>query len=300
MAKAADALGFAVYKTVSTIFSVLPRRLCLAAGGGLGRLAFRLDRRHREIALSNLALAFGRERTPAEMTAVARESFVRFGRVLADILKMARYSRAKVLGLVTTEGRENLEAALAKGKGALIFTAHFGNWEVANAVVSEVGPFRVIARALDNPYLEKDLFRFRTRLGSDVINKFGASRPILQALGRNEIVAILIDQNVLRSQAVFVDFFGKAAATTPGLAAFHLKTEAPLVPLFVDPAPGNRYRLRILPPLEFLSRGRRDEDVLKITQICTKMIEHEIRRTPEQWLWIHRRWNTRPAEEEQS
>lgn len=300
MAKSADALGFAVYKTIATVFAVLPRRLCLAAGGGLGRLAFRLDRRHRQIALANLAIAFGRERTPKELAAVARESFVRFGRVLADILKLTRYSRAKVLGLVTTEGRENLEAARAKGKGALLFTAHFGNWEVATAVVSEVGPVRVIARALDNPRLEKDLFRFRTRLGSEVINKFGASKPILRALGRNEIVAILIDQNVLRSQAVFVDFFGKAAATTPGLAAFHLKTGAPLVPLFVDPAPGGRYRLRILPPLEFPPLGHRDEDVLKITQICTKMIEREIRRSPEQWLWVHKRWNTRPAEEVQS
>jgi KDO2-lipid IV(A) lauroyltransferase len=300
MAKAGDALGLAAYKAVSAAFALLPRRLCRTAGGGLGRLAFRIDRKHRGIALANLVIAFGRERTPEELTAVARESFVRFGRVLADILKMARYSRARVLSLVTTEGRENLEAALAKGKGALIFTGHFGNWEVANAAVSEIGPFRVIARALDNPHLEKDLLRFRTRLGSEVINKFGASRPILQALGRNEIVAILIDQNVLRSQAVFVDFFGKPAATTPGLAAFHLKTGAPLVPLFVDSAPGGRYRVRILPPLYFPAPGRRDEDVLKITQICTKMIEHEIRRSPEQWLWVHKRWNTRPAEEEPS
>lgn len=300
MAKGSGALGFAAYKAVSAAFAVLPRRLCRAAGGGLGRLAFRLDRKHRGIALANLAIAFGRERTPEELTAVARDSFVRFGRVLADILKMARYSRARVLSLVAAEGRENLEAALAKGKGALIFTGHFGNWEVANAVVSGIGPFRVIARALDNPHLEKDLLRFRTRLGSEVINKFGASRPILQALGRNEIVAILIDQNVLRSQAVFVDFFGKPAATTPGLAAFHLKTGAPLVPLFVDSLPGGRYRVRILPPLEFQPAGRRDEDVLKITGICTKMIEHEIRRSPEQWLWVHKRWNTRPAEEEPS
>jgi KDO2-lipid IV(A) lauroyltransferase len=300
MAKGSGTLGFAAYKTVSATFAVLPRRLCRAAGGGLGRLAFRLDWKHRGIALANLAIAFGRERTAEELTAVARESFVRFGRVLADILKIARYSRARVLSLVAAEGRENLEAALAKGKGALIFTGHFGNWEVANAVVSGIGPFRVIARALDNPHLEKDLLRFRTRLGSEVINKFGASRPILQALGRNEIVAILIDQNVLRSQAVFVDFFGKPAATTPGLAAFHLKTGAPLVPLFVDSLPGGRYRVRILPPLEFQPAGRRDEDVLKITGICTKMIEHEIRRSPEQWLWVHKRWNTRPAEEEPS
>jgi KDO2-lipid IV(A) lauroyltransferase len=297
VSKAGDILGYGAYKAVSLAFALLPRRLCLAAGAGLGRLAFRIDRRHRGIAIGNLTIAFGKDRPPEELNDIARGSFVRFGQVIADVLKMTHYSRSRILSLVTIEGAENIKAARAKGKGVLAFTAHFGNWELANAAISEAGPLRPIARVLDNLYIERDLRRFRTSMGAEVIDKFGASRPILRALHRNEIVGILIDQNVLRSEAVFVDFFGKAAATTPGLAVFHLATGAPIVPVFTYPAPGRRYLLRCLPPLEFEAGGRRDEDVLKITQICTKMIEHEIRSHPEEWLWIHKRWNTRPAEE---
>lgn len=297
MSKTGDVLGYGAYKAISLAFALLPRRLCLAAGAGLGRLAFRLDRRHREIALGNLAVAFGKERKPAELEAIARRSLAGFGRVLADVLKMMRTSRSHILSLVTIEGAEHMAAALAKGRGVLAFSAHFGHWELASAVVSEAGTFRPLVRVLDNPLIERDLLRFRTRMGAAIIDKLAASRPVLKALRRNEIVTILIDQNVLRSQAVFVDFFGKAAATTPGLAFFHLTTGAPIVPFFAYPAPGRRYVFRYLPPLEYAPGGDREADVLKITGICTKMIEHEIRGHPELWLWIHKRWNTRPAEE---
>lgn len=297
MSKARGAIAYGAFKAVSLAFAVLPRRICLGLGTGLGRLAYRLDRRHREIALGNLAIAFGDERTPAERAAIARASLAGFGRVLADVLKMMHYSRARVRRLVTVEGAEHMAAALAKGKGVLAFTAHFGHWELASAVVSESGVFRPLARALDNPRIERDLHRFRARMGAAVIDKLGASRPVLKALRRNEIVTILIDQNVLRSQAVFVDFFGKAAATTPGLAFFHLTAGAPLVPIFSYPAPGGRYVFRYYPPLEFAPGPDKAADVLKITSVCTKMIEHEIRGHPELWLWIHKRWNTRPAAE---
>lgn len=297
MSKPGDALGYGAFKAIALVFALLPRSVCLAAGATLGRLAYRIDRRHREIALGNLTVAFGKERSPAELDGIARRSLEGFGRVIADILKMMRYSRARVLRLVTIEGAEHMASALAKGRGVLAFTAHFGHWELASAVISEAGPFRPLVRILDNPLIERDLLRFRTRMGAAVIDKLGASRPVLKALRRNEIVTILIDQNVLRSQAVFVDFFGKTAATTPGLAFFHLTTGAPIVPFFIHPAPGRRYVFRYLPPLEFAAGPDRGADVLKITGICTKMIEHEIRHCPEQWLWIHKRWNTRPAEE---
>jgi KDO2-lipid IV(A) lauroyltransferase len=133
-------------------------------------------------------------------------------------------------------------------------------------------------------------------MGSGVIDKMGAARPILRVLRGGGILALLIDQNVLRSQAVFVDFFGRPAATTPGLASFHILTGAPLLPVFYRPR-GLRHVWTILPPLDIPLSGRREEDVLKITAICTKMIEDQIRRAPESWLWLHKRWNTRPAGE---
>lgn len=297
MSQAGDFVGTVAYKALAPIFSALPRPLCLAAGRSLGLLAFHVDRRHRRIALANLALAFGRERSEAELAPIARASFKNIGGVLADTFKISRYSRERALRLISTEGRAHLEAALAQGKGVLLFTGHFGNWELAAAPLTEIGTLRVVARALDNPRLDKELARLRTKLGAGVIDKFGAARPILKALGRNEIVAILIDQNVLRSQAVFVDFFGKTAGTTPGLAAFHLKTGAPLVPIFVHPAPRGRYVLKIHEPFTVPPAGPMDEDVLKITQLCTKIIEREIRQHPELWFWVHKRWLTRPADE---
>ena len=116
-------------------------------------------------------------------------------------------------------------------------------------------------------------------------------------MARKEAVGILIDQNVLRREAVFVDFFGKQAATTPALAFFHLRTGAPIVPMYCLPSPGNRYRFRFEPPVEIALSGEESEDVLKITAVCTKMIEHVIRRQPELWLWIHKRWQSRPLNE---
>jgi len=297
MNKLMDSIGYAAYKALTLVFSLLPRRLCLAAGRSIGLLAFRLDRKHRAVALGNLTIAFGKERPPSELAALAKKAFKRLGSDFADILKVSGYSREKVLRLIMIEGRNNMENALAQDKGALLFSAHFGNWEFAPASLTEIGRLWVVARALDNPFLEKELGRMRMKLGAGIINKFGAARPILQALGRNEIVAILIDQNVLRSQAVFVDFFGKAAATTPSLAAFHLKTGAPLVPIFVHPGRSGRYIVKIREPLSVPSSGSMEEDVLKITQLCTKIIEHEIRQNPELWFWVHKRWNTRPVDE---
>jgi len=297
MSKTADRAASAAFKAFRLLFSLFPRPLCLAAGRGLGLLVFHADRRHRRIALDNLAIAFGRERTEAERTAIARSSFKNIGGALADILIFSRYSKRRILGLIATEGRAHMEAALARGKGVLLFTGHFGNWELAAAPLTEIGTLQVVARALDNPLLEMELADLRTKLGSRVIDKFGAARPILKALSRNEIVAILIDQNVLRSQAVFVDFFGKTAGTTPGLAAFHLKTGAPLVPIFVHPAPRGRYVLKIYEPFVVPPSGEVEDDVLKITQLCTKIIEREIREAPHLWFWVHKRWNTRPADE---
>ena len=288
--------GYAAYESVSAALFFLPRPAVLALGRGLGRLAYRISPRHRRIALDNLETAFGKEKTAREREAVARASFAHFGQVTLETIKFSHYSRAHVLDLIEIEGREHLESALAQGKGVLAFSAHYGNWETIVAALSSVGPFHVLARRLDNRLVDRRLTAVRTRMGGVVIDKMGAARPILRVLRDGGILAIVIDQNVLRSQAVFVDFFGRPAATTPGLASFHILTGAPLLPVFCRPR-GRRHVWTILPPLEIPLSGRREEDVLKITGICTKMIEDQIRRAPEWWLWLHKRWNTRPAGE---
>jgi KDO2-lipid IV(A) lauroyltransferase len=290
-------LEFAVFLGLKCLFFLFPRRLCLLLGGALGRLAYVLDKKHRQIALSNLGTAFPNQLSESQKKAIARNSFKNFGAVIADILKLPLLSEKKIGSFLTSEGLENLEGALNEGKGALLFTAHYGNWEVGSRLMSRKSKFNVIARPLDNPLLERELARLRKHLGARVIYKKQAAKEILQALRRNEVVAILIDQNVLRSEAVFVDFFGKAAATTPGLAAFSLRTGSPLLPVFCLPRASRSYHIKIFKPLETHPTGDLSQDVLKITQICTKIIENQIREAPDFWFWFHKRWNTRPPDE---
>jgi KDO2-lipid IV(A) lauroyltransferase len=295
MARKRSLTELLAFKAFRGVVRAFPRPVCLAFGRGLGALAYALDGRHRRLARANLRTAFGGGLTEGARSRTARASFRHFGATLFDLFKLAEMGPDEVAARVSVEGAERLRDALREGKGALLFTAHFGNWEVGSVPISRIGRLNVIARPLDNPLLERELAAVRARLGAEVIYKTWAARPILQALRRNEIVAILIDQNVLRDQAVFVDFFGKPAATTPALATFHLRTGAPLFPVFCVPGPPRGYRLTIHPPLRFEPGGDAGRDVLKITQVCTKMIEGEIRERPGLWLWFHNRWKSRPA-----
>jgi len=292
-----EAGEFAAFRAFSGFFFVVPRSACLGLAQVLGLLFFHLDGRHRRIALANLRTAFGRELSESERYAVARKAFVNFSRTLVDLLKLASWSRARIERLLIVEGRENLLGAVGRGKGVLVVTGHFGNWEMLPIPISDAAPLWAVARFLDNPFLEKRLFGLRNRLGTRIIYKDRAARQVLQVLHAGEVVIILIDQNVLRIQAVFVDFFGKPAGTTPALAAFHLRTGAPIVPVFCYPERGGRYRIKIFPAVELEPEGRNEADVLKITQTCTKIIESQIRQFPECWLWFHERWKSRPAGE---
>ena len=282
---------------LKSFFFVFPRSWCLALGRSLGTLAFHLDGHHRGIALRNLRTAFGAEKRPAELRAIAKASFQHFGQVMTDIFKLFHFDPSKIQELVAVEGWENLTNAIALGKGVLVFSAHIGNWELGSLMISRAMKLNAVARALDNRLIEEELVRFRRRMGAHVIYKQQAARKVLQALRNGEAVAILVDQNVLRVQAIFVDFFGRPAGTTPALGAFALRTGAPLVPSYCLPAASGRYLLKILPAASIVLGGDVETNVLKITQTCTKIIENEIRENPGFWLWFHDRWRSRPKEE---
>jgi len=293
------ALEFIAFKTMKAVFFFLPRTLGLVLGKELGILSYHLDKKHRRLAMSNLRTALGGSLPPRVLKKLARASFAHFGLMTAEILKLPRLSDEKIGKLMRAEGEAHLVKALELGRGVLVFSAHLGNWEIASFALSRFGALNVVARPLDNPRLEDEINRLRNRLGAKVIYKQKAGREILQALRRNEIVAILIDQNVLRREAVFVDFFGLDAATTPGLAAFSLRTGSPIIPVFCLPGSRFSYRLKIGEPVRIGLSGDVAEDVLKITRHCTKMIENEIRQHPGSWLWFHNRWKTRPVNEAQ-
>jgi KDO2-lipid IV(A) lauroyltransferase len=300
MKKSGNYLLFLLFKLIKGLFSLFPRKFCLALGRKLGFFFYLCNKRHRRIAASNLASALGNTHSSKSLKSIARGSFTHFGEVLMDFIKFSTLKEHKKSQLINVEGAEHIQNALLEKKGALLFSGHFGNWEIAPYFVSRLGALKVMARPLDNVFLEKELLQMRLDLGEEVIYKQKAAREVLRALRENAMVAILIDQNVLDSEAVFVDFFGKAAATTPGLATFHLRTQAPIIPVFSIPTPAHTFQIKILPPVKISQSGEYMQDVLKITQICTKIIENQIRDKPEFWLWFHNRWKTRPESETRS
>lgn len=286
-------MQIAAFRIVQGLLFLTPRPLCLLLGRCLGLLFYGTNRRHRQIALTNLQRAFGEKISGRERRSIARKSFAHFGRTIFDILKMSLIRPERIARILSIQGEDSLKQTLKENKGILMFSAHYGNWEVAPFLISRYTRLSVIARALDSPPFERELRKIRAFFQGQVIYKQRASREVLRALAKNEMVAILIDQNVLRREAVFVNFFGRAAATTPGLATFYLRTKAPLIPVFCHPE-GHRYIIHIGNPLTVSLSGDVKQDIQAITQQCTQIIEDQIRRKPEYWLWFHDRWRSRP------
>ena len=286
---------FAIVVYGSLLF---PRRWFLKLGGLFGILAYHLDSRHRKIALKNIASALpelGEDKAKQSI----RECYGYFGIYLFDLLRSIHGSNKKLYEECEYSGLENLAAAYEKKKGAILFTGHFGAWEAMAAAQGSKGfPMTVVARTLDNPYLERLLRKFRTSTGNSVIEKTEGFRPMLRTLKEGKALAILIDQNVTTEDRIFVDFFGRPASTTPALALLKLKTNADLLPCFSLPLPDGRYRFEYGAPINVPLTGERKQDIFRITQACTSVIEQTIRKYPQYWLWMHRRWKTQPSAEE--
>jgi len=277
--------------------SLLPRSARLLAGRSLGLTLYLISPRHRRMALANLDRAFGDAGSAAEKARIARASFSHLGLLLCDSLAFARVDPQHLERIAVFEGLEHVREAYAGGKGVFVFSGHYGNWEMVALLQGYLGlPLAMVTRPLDNPYLERLLHRFRTLSGNRVIHKRGAAREILRSIRQGWGVAIVIDQNVRGEDGVFVDFFGALASTTPALATLALKTEAPIIPVFGVPLPDGRYRVRYLPRVEFQRSGDTRKDILALTQKCTRIIEETVRKKPEFWVWMHRRWRTRPTD----
>ena len=282
-------LEYAAVTTVVAVVRVLPMRAVLAAGALLGLAFHAVDGGHRRLAVRNLESAFP-VRTVAERRAIARHMFEHFGRLLMVLLKFSTMSPQRMLDRVEFEGEERVVAAHALNRGVLLFTGHFGFWEI-NALVHglTLNPIAVLARPLDNPLLHDLLESVRRSTGNSVIYRRGAIRRVLRALEANQAVAVLIDQHIQTADAVYVDFFNRPAATTSALAALALRTGAPVVPVFALPLPGGRFRMVYEHPVE--PPPADDPDAIReFTQRCTDVLEMYVRRHPQLWLWMHRRW----------
>ncbi len=295
-----DRLEHAVFRAAYTGLALFPRGSSTRLGRTLSSAYFRLAPRRRRILRRNLAAAFP-EKSSDEIRRIARACVASFGAAVCEFLESPRFSRDELLSRVTVEGAEHVAAARARGKGVFLLSAHFGSWELGAIRAGLMGePISPVVRPLDNPLLEEELANRRTRFGNRLIAKKDAAREILRAMRANETVAILVDQNVIAEEAIFVPFFGRLAATNPSLALLQLKTGAAVVPAFTWPAGGGRYVLKFGTPIlpEEFPDSDRAERVRKATARYMEVTEAAVRGQPSAWLWMHDRWKTRPAETE--
>ena len=282
-------LEHAIVRTLLALVRMVPGPLLRASGTVLGLTFYTVDRAHRRIAQRNLATAFP-SRSASERRVIARAAFAHFGRLLLELLRFATLSPAQMLARAEFDGEERARLAYAQGKGVLFITGHFGFWELHAMVHAvKIRPIGVLARALDNPHLDRLLEHIRQRTGNTVIYRSGTIRRVMRTLQGGEGVAVLIDQHIMGRDAIYVDFFDRPAATTSAVAALALRTGAPIVPVFALPLGGGRYRMIYEHPIE-PPRPDSADAVREFTQRCTDVLEMYVRRHPDLWLWMHRRW----------
>ena len=280
------------------LLGILPRPLARAFGISLAWIVYVLHVRLRKVGMRNLALAFP-QKTLTQRARILRGEFTSLGRQLAEVCQFPRYTVEKVNRVVVYDGFENYERAHARGKGVLFLTAHFGGWELSAFTHSMHGHcMHVVMRPMDNVYLDRLIRCYRTMHGNKTVDKDDFVRGLLSAMRGGEVVGILMDTNMTPPQGIFVDFFGIPACTASGLARIALRTDAAVVPTFtIWDAALRKYRLRFDPAVELIRTGELEADISANTQMFTKIIEGYVRKYPEQWLWVHRRWKTRPEGE---
>lgn len=260
---------------------------------GLWFLFYHVSPRHRFIAYHNLQQAFP-DKTMSEIIRLARGAYRNLAIVCAEFFDLLKMDQAHLNRLLDVEGLDNVQRALEKKRGLLLFGAHFGNWELMAVAASVlVSPGVMVYRPLDNPFLERLVMYVRTSKGNVLVPKKRAMLQMFRCLARNGVIGVLLDQNVSWKEGIFVDFFGRPACTSDGLAQMALKSEAPVVPAFLVRKPDGRYRLIIGEEIKITRTGNWDADVRANTQQFTTVIEDVVRQYPEQWLWLHQRWKTK-------
>jgi KDO2-lipid IV(A) lauroyltransferase len=243
---------------------------------------------------SNLAIAFGTDKTAEERCQIARATFRNLGQHLVDFSHARRLTLQRFTTMCHVEGLEHVEALLERGRGLLIISAHFGSWELAPAVALCLHtPLHVIVRPLDSPALQRLAEIYRQCCGYHAIAKRAALAECLKVLRRGEIVAVLMDQSSLRHESIQVEFFGTSAYTSKGPTLLALRTGCPVVSGFLMRASQGHHRLVFSQEIPVRRTGDLQQDIVENTRVFTQVIESYVRRYPDHWFWLHRRWKQR-------
>ncbi|MEN6468540.1 MAG: lysophospholipid acyltransferase family protein, partial [Smithella sp.] len=278
---------------VTFALHIIPLPLKRALAVLFSRLFYRLSLKHRLIAIHNLTRSFP-DKSPDEIIRIVKDSNATFALTMLESSDLLYLNKHNLHRRVSVRGMEHYEKACQEGKGVLLFSAHFGNWEFGNAALAILSkPPIFMARILDSHFIEEASTYMRASLGIGNLHKENALRPMLRLLKNGEAIKLLIDQNVAVYEGVFVDYFGRPACTTSGIALLALRTGAAVLPIFTTRMPDGRYLTEIGPKVETVNTGDRDHDVLVNTQNYTKIIEDHVRKYPRQWLWMHQRWKTK-------
>ena len=289
---------FAAVRLMVVAVGILPRELARAVGAGIGAIAYRLLKRLRGTGLRNLAIAYP-EWTAEQRQRTLRTVYRNLGYQLAEFCLMSRYTAEQASTFIEYDGLGHYLAARDRGKGVLVLTGHLGAWELSSFYHSLVGyPMALVIRRLDNSMVDDYVNGIRCMHGNRVIDKDDFARGLISSMRAGETVGILMDTNMTPPQGLFVPFFGVQACTASGMARVALKTDAAVLPGFLlwDEA-RRKYVLRFGERMELVRSGDADADVRENTAAFAAMTERYIRANPEQWLWMHRRWKTRPAGE---
>jgi KDO2-lipid IV(A) lauroyltransferase len=280
-------------KIITTILNIIPvfvRRIFVVA---VARLFYYLLLEQRLITVHNLTRSFP-EKTLSEILKIAKASYSSFALMMAEFTSILCLKKNNLHRWISIEGLDHYKEACREGKGVLLFSAHFGSWEIGSAALAIMTkPLVFIVRLLDSPFLEDLSTYVRGHCGNISLHKEKAMRQALRLLKNGETIKLLIDQNVAWYQGVFVDFFGRPACATTGLSLLALRTQAPVLPIFTTRMPNGKYLIEIGPKVETVNTGNRGKDILMNTQNYNGIIEAHIRKYPEQWFWLHQRWKTK-------
>lgn len=284
-------LEYAVFSAFTLLLRLSPFLKSRARGRCLAFLFRKLNNRYDRLVKYNLRLAF-KQAADKDIDALQRRVYRHFARIFLELMSVfVKRKPGKILPAIEVKNIERIDAARQKNKGVIIFSAHFGNWELIPYILNRRLNIEIasIAREMDNPLIEKKVQDFREFMGSRVINKKNSIRTILKTLADNQVALFLIDQHTIAREAVFVDFFGEKVSAVPSVAGLHIKWQIPLVPLFIH-YEQDKVVLEIHPEILFQGSGDQKADIRQLTQQCTTLIENEIKRYPDQWFWFHNRF----------
>ena len=282
-----------ILSAIAALFSCLSLGTALAIGRRLGWVYGSVIRYHRQDAIDALKRAFP-EKPQFEILEIVRRMYANLGMNLVEILRLGKVTDAFLRESIEIEGEEHGRAALLRNRGAIILTGHLGNWDLLASIVPRLGyPLTVISKDIKNKGLNEFWMKIRQRFGVKFVPAHNSYRSCLTTLKKNELIGFILDQNMIKTEGVFVDFFGTPACTTPGLAYMSAQSGAPVVPAFMIRRENGRHLVKVLPPLD-PPPNREPETIREFTQRYTTIIEEIIRQYPDQWIWIHRRWKTVP------